>query len=154
MIILEAKRGCYLNACKPVASRGILDSGYNSSLKGQLELDFALALALENFDENDSELIEPEWILETACSAERGQGGRRRLKNPHVLRSIVRETCGLPLENYFFVSLTSDRANPYLDEDNARLLPELFHTAYIRWHAPTVGCSRWADRFSPGPFLA
>ncbi len=68
VIILEANRGCYLNACKPVASRGILRSGYNSSLNGQLELDFALVLALGNFDENDPELIEPEWILETPYS--------------------------------------------------------------------------------------
>src|ERR1700693_5523645 len=55
VFILEAKRGCYLNACKPISSRGIPRSGYNSSLNGQLELDFALALALEGFLENDSE---------------------------------------------------------------------------------------------------
>lgn len=130
VFILEAKRGCYLSACKPVSSRGVPRSGYNSSLNGQLELDYALALALHAFKENDSELVEPEWIKDTPYSMERKEMGRRRLKNQNVLRAVVNEICGLPLENYFFISMTNDRSNPYPSEGNNQVLPELFHPAF------------------------
>jgi hypothetical protein len=136
VVILEAKRGCYLNSCKPVSLRGIPRSGYNSSLNGQLELDFALALALNQFQENDCALTEPEWIVNTPYSTER-HGGRRTLKNRNVLRAVVKEIYGLPLENYFFVTLTSDLVNPYFVERNTQFLPELFHTEYGKqncWH--------------------
>jgi hypothetical protein len=132
VFILEAKRGYYLSACKPISSRGIPRSGYNSSLNGQLELDFALALALEAFHETDSELVEPEWIIDTPYSLERKEIGRRKLKNQNVLGNIVKEICGLPLENYYFVSLTNDRTNPYLDENNSQFFPELFHATHGR----------------------
>jgi hypothetical protein len=127
VIIIEAKRYPYLNACKAISLRGIKGSGFNSSLNGQLELDFALALALGQFNRNDHVLVEPEWIMGTPYALERGEGVRRTLKNPNVLRDVVSRICGLPLENYFLVSLTTDISNPFHDANNASVLPELFH---------------------------
>lgn len=119
-----------MNACKPVSLRGVPRSGYNSSLNGQFELDYALVLALHGFKESDLELVEPDWIMDTPYSLERREIGRRRLKNQNVLRAVVDEICGLPLENYFFISMTNDRNNPYLSEGNNQVLPELFHPAF------------------------
>jgi hypothetical protein len=127
VVIIEAKRHPYVNACKPIHLRGISRSGFNSSLNGQLELDFALALALEQFAETDHELIEPEWITKTPYALERGQGVRRTLKNRNVLRDVVAKICGLPLEHYFFVALTTDSSNPFEEEHQGWILPELFH---------------------------
>lgn len=127
VIIVEAKRHPYVTACKPIHLRGINRSGFNSSLNGQLELDFALALALEQFTGTDHELIEPEWITRTPYALERGEGVRRTLKNRNVLRDVAAKICGLPLEHYFFVSLTTDPSNPFEDEKHTSILPELFH---------------------------
>ena len=130
VIILEAKRFPFVKSCKPVTLRGIRGSGFNSSLNGQLELDFALALALEQFKPNDRELIEPAWIANTPYSAERGDLVLRKLKNRNVLQDVVCKISGLPLPNYFFLSLTADISNPLSNEDCASFLPELFHPTF------------------------
>jgi hypothetical protein len=107
-------------------------------LNGQLELDFALALALEQFDRTDRVLVEPEWIMGTPYALERGVGVRRTLKNPNVLRDVVSRICGLPLENYFFVALTTDESNPFHDANCTSVLPELFHPKHGSdncWHS-------------------
>ena len=69
VFIVEAKRGAYTKACSPKANRGT--SGYNSSLNGQLELNYCLTLALSQFGSDDNELIEPEWILSSPYGVER-----------------------------------------------------------------------------------
>jgi hypothetical protein len=127
VIIVEAKRHPYTTACKPISLRGIDRSGFNSSLNGQLELDFALAAALEQFKLDDQKLIEPEWITKTPYALERGSRVRRVLKNRNVLRDVVPMACGLPFENYFFVSLTTDMLNPFDAANSLNVFPELFH---------------------------
>ncbi len=129
VIIVQAKRGPYAKACRPRTGRGIR-KGFNSCLNGQLELCYALALALEIFTPSCTELVEPQWIMNTPYAVERKRkvsGGLRRLKNPNVLRDVVAGLAGLPLRNYFFLALTTDYSNPFLDQNLAPLFPELCH---------------------------
>jgi hypothetical protein len=128
VIIAQAKRGPYAKACRPRTDRGVRP-GFNSSLNGQLELCYALALALEKFDPSCAQLIEPNWILNTAYAVER-RGNLRRLKNPNVLSDAVAKLAGLPLSNYFFLTLTTDGSNPFSDHNLAPLFPELRHPAF------------------------
>jgi hypothetical protein len=127
VIIVQAKRGPYARACRPRTDRGIR-KGFNSCLNGQLELCYALALALERFTSSSAELVEPQWVMNTPYAVERQLNGRlRRLKNPNVLRDVVAKLAGLPLKNYFFLALTTDCSSPFLDQNLAPLFPELCH---------------------------
>jgi hypothetical protein len=128
VIIVQAKRGRYAKACRARTDRGVR-KGFNSTLNGQLELCYALALALERFTPVCAELVEPDWILNTPYSVERQtiRGHVRRLKNQNVLRDVVARFAGLPLRNYFFLTLTTDCSSPFLDQNLLPLFPELFH---------------------------
>ncbi len=123
VLIVEAKRSIYAKACKPSSFRGA--QGFNSTLNGQLELDYVLGVALSNYRDGHNELIEPEWILSTPYSQER-RGTVRCLKNPAVLRDVVAHFAGLSLENYFYVVVTNDDSDPF-SACQKEFLPELYH---------------------------
>jgi hypothetical protein len=123
VIVLEAKRCPYLKASKSNRVRSA--EGFNSTLNGQLELDYALALALAEHQPTYSELLEPAWVLNTPYAQERN-GRLGRLKNPNVLRGVVSNFAGLPLRHYFFVVLTTDGSNPFSSLIPEDLLPGLY----------------------------
>ncbi|GHV83207.1 hypothetical protein AGMMS50212_05470 [Spirochaetia bacterium] len=122
VFILEAKRGCYQQACNKRAFRGA--QGFNSCLNGQLELNYCLSIALCKFKKGDSELVDPSWVLSSDYNKER-KGSLRTLKNPAVLDSVISKLYGAPSERYYHIILTSDESNP-LDTACPDYLPELF----------------------------
>jgi hypothetical protein len=143
-IIVEAKRTELVSACAPRSQRG--QKGFNSTLNGQLELDYCLAMALSEYHEGDTELVEPEWVLSSPYKNER-KGELRRLKNPAVLKDVVSLIGGLPLDCYYFLVITNDEQNPFLrvsgDDD---YLPELFRPD-LSGHTFTDFWSEYRRRF-------
>ena len=136
VFILEAKRGTYLKACKDKSARG--SEGYNSSLNGQLELNYCLTKALEKFRAGDNILIEPEWILETPYKNER-KGNLRCLKRSSIIKNVVSKFASEPIENYFHIILTNDNENP-LDNTEKRYLPELFVKTTVNGKLDIYNC--------------
>jgi len=122
VIIIEAKRTELASACAPRSQRG--QKGFNSTLNGQLELDYCLAMALSEYHEGDTELVEPEGVLSSPYKNERN-GTLRRLKNRAVLEDVVSLICGIPRDQYYFLVITNDEQNPFpcVSDD---YLPELF----------------------------
>lgn len=122
VFIVEAKRVGYARACWPKTKRAT--RGFNSTLNGQLELDYCLALALSCFKDGDRQLIEPGWI--PSSRYERGgKGTRRSLKNRAVLDAVVSKLYGAPLERYYYIVIINEEENP-LDKVNEVYLPELY----------------------------
>jgi len=122
VIIVEAKRTDLASACVPCSQRG--QQGFNSTLNGQLELDYCLAMALSEHHEGDTELVEPEWVLSSPYKNER-KGRIRRLKNRAVLEDVVSLIGGVPSDRYYFLVITNDEQNPFLRVSDD-ILPELF----------------------------
>jgi hypothetical protein len=127
VVILEAKRLDYRKVCAPPATRG--GAGYNSFLNGQLELNHCLALALSNYQDEDLDLREPDWILHSPYNSDR-RGKLRALKNPAVIEQIVRPFSGLPFHSYFHLVITTDTSNPFENTANRDFWPELYHPDY------------------------
>lgn len=120
VIIVEAKRTDFKSSCNK--RRG--DDGYNSTMKGQLELDYRLAMALSKFRKGDSELAEPEWVLATDYKGNL-KGKPRRLQKSNVLRDVASLFSGEEFGHYYYLVITTDEANP-LDKPGETFLPELF----------------------------
>ena len=121
-VIVEAKRTDFASACAPRSQRG--QQGFNSTLNGQLELDYCLAMALSEYRSEAAELVEPEWVLSSPYGNER-QGRLRRLRNPAVLEDVVSLVSGIPLDRYYFLVITNDEQNPF-PRVTEEYLPELF----------------------------
>lgn len=113
VVLFEAKRGTYYAAMK---SRG--EEGFNSSINGQLELNYRLTLALSVFSPKDKVLEETSWISDTRYET------LRKLKNPNVIEKVVKPISGLGLSSYYHVILTNDRTNPLMS--GSSILPELY----------------------------
>jgi len=122
VIILEAKRTVYEKACRPVSCRG--QKGFNSTLNGQLELDFCLAMALSQYKDGSTKLIEPGWVLNTPYNEDR-KGNLRYVKNPNVLRQLAAPLSGKDLSQYYYLIITTDMENP-LTTASENLLPQVF----------------------------
>ena len=122
VIIVEAKRTDLASACAPRSQRG--QQGFNSTLNGQLELDYCLAMALSEYHEGDTELVEAEWMLSSPYKNER-KGTLRRLKNRAVIEDVVSLIEGIPLDQYYFLVITNEEQNPFLRVSDD-ILPELF----------------------------
>jgi len=120
VFIFEAKRGSYSKSIKSSSLRGT--AGYNSSLNGQLELNYSLALALSNFDKCNDNLIEPDWILKTNYNNER-KGYCRSLKNKNVIKNVALPVAGLNIKQYYHLILTNENKNPLLENN---IFPEIF----------------------------
>ncbi|MCL1812493.1 MAG: hypothetical protein FWG29_03100 [Treponema sp.] len=135
IFILEAKQGKYLNSSTDNSSRNI--EKYNSSLNGQLELNYCLSLALSNFKLGDTILVEPEWILKTPYNDDR-KGKLRCLKDAKVIKNVIPCLSSEPLENYFHVILTSDNENPLKLNNTKGKLPQLFTKEIINDELKTI----------------
>lgn len=125
VLVIEAKRKPYARSCGK--DRG--DKGYNSTLKGQLELDYVLAVSLSNFGAERTNLTEPDWIAATPYAKGRGEECRAILNNQAVLNAYARKLAGLPLDDYFYVVLTTDIENPLIDPQDDSMLPEIYEAS-------------------------
>lgn len=86
IFFLDAKGNTYLKSQNNSSERD--KEGYNSSINGQLELNYCLSRTLMNFGEGAEVLIAPEWMLKTGYNVER-KGQLRLLKNKAVIDSVV-----------------------------------------------------------------
>ena len=144
VIIVEAKLKEFVSACSPRSKRG--QRGFNSSLNGQLELDYCLAMALSEYHGGATELVEPKWVLSSPYKNERN-GKLRRLKNRAVLEDVVSLICGIPLDQYYFLVITNDEQNPFPCVSD-EYLPELFKPESSgRIPSFTNGWSEYRRRF-------
>lgn len=101
-------------------------SGFNYSINGQLELNYCLTLALEQFSKKkDQKLVEPDWVLKTSYNEER-VGKQRYVKNPEVINNIIRPITGNSVKqsSYYHIIVTNDKKNPFQDSNN--YFPSLF----------------------------
>ncbi len=124
VVLLEAKLGCYQEACWLPVRRG--RDGFNSRLNGQLELNHCLTLALNKYQMGDHRLIDPEWVLQTPYAAARPRGARRRVNDPSVRQQIVEPLINSGADLFLHVIVTADQHNPLEDEDVQCWLPEIF----------------------------
>jgi hypothetical protein len=112
VVLLEAKRGTYERSSWPHDRRHEL--GFNSTINGQVELNYRLALGLSAFmPEVHTRLIEPSWVTEIAAYAQTYPGGRRSLKKAAVLKQVVARLANQPATQYFHVVVTSDDTCPF-----------------------------------------
>jgi hypothetical protein len=111
VLLLEAKLATYEKSSWPNTRRQ--DSGFNSKINGQIELNHRLALALTSFDADaHTKLAEPGWILDTPYDLA-VPGTPRHVKKPTVLDLVARRLAGLPLERYIHAVITTDEAAPW-----------------------------------------
>jgi hypothetical protein len=122
VFIVEAKRVEYSKASASPSQRDA--PGYNSTINGQLELDFCLAMSLSMFREGQDCLCEPAWVPQSPYGQER-KGRLRCLKKRIVLNEVAEKIAGLPLENYFYITITHDQNNPFTS-DPTTSLPEIY----------------------------
>jgi len=122
LVIVEAKRTSLEQASQSCCNRG--SEKFNSCLNGQLELNYCLTRALSKFKAEDTELVEPNWILSTPYNKER-KGRLRSLKKGGVLRTIVDEIAGVKLKECYHLIVTNEPTNPF-DVCESSMLPELF----------------------------
>ena len=117
VLFVEAKRGTYVHTSRVSTQRAL--PGFNSSLNGQIELNYRLSLALADFlPEIPGPLSEPDWMLRTPYLP-RHPGRPRYLKKPAVLRDVIEagKLFGSPSNRYFHLAITSDRVNPFANKD-------------------------------------
>jgi hypothetical protein len=120
VFIIEAKLSTYEKACMDNTDKS--KEKFNSSLNGQLELNYRLSIALSEFKANDARLIEPELI-----SQKYDKDKRRKVYKKYVLDKIVSKLSGECLRNYYYIVLINDKCNPFINiSPNPNLLPQLF----------------------------
>jgi hypothetical protein len=149
VIIVEAKLKDFVSACAPRSQRGQKGSKFNSKLNGQLELDYRLAMALSEYRDGATELVEPKWVLSSDYNEdnEERKGKLRRLKNRAVLEDVVSLIGGIPLDRYYFLVITNDGQNPFPCVSD-EYLPELFKPESSgRIPSFTNGWSEYRRRF-------
>ena len=137
VFIVEAKLSSFEKSCT-VNDR--IEKGYNSTLKGQLELNYCLSLALSKFKQSDSQLVEPDWIKGTPYVEERKskpslKSQVRYLKKNSILKDIVPELSGISLNNYYHIVVTKEDENPLIG--NKAFHPDIYteqHCSESQWH--------------------
>jgi len=119
LIFFEAKITTYSQSRKNRE-----EEKFNSSINGQLELNYRLTIALSEFTSGNRILKEPSWIAKTPYINERYRK-LRILKDEKVIEKIVKPIVDLNIDNrnYYHIILTKDYTNPLLTENN---LPQLF----------------------------
>jgi hypothetical protein len=127
VIITEAKR-VQFERCR-TKDRG--EEHYNSTLKGQLELNYILSVALSVYqcDDCGGVLTEPTWITRTPYMLGRKQPGPKILKNQVLLRSVVSKLSYLPIDNYYHLVITTDAENPFDNPRCSAKFPEIYQAA-------------------------
>jgi len=119
-ILLEAKRVSYNKSSKNSSER--INQKFNSSINGQLELNYCLTLALTSFISDNNTLEEPSWILRTNYNDER-EGELRKVINPYVIEQLAKQIICSEISSYYHIILTNEDTNPLNNNFN---LPELY----------------------------
>lgn len=128
IILFEAKTGSYKESSKNSSQRA--NENFNSSINGQLELNYCLSLALSNFYPENHVLEEPSWILNTRYNEERCDE-LRKVSNPNVIEKLVKPFISSDIHSYYHIILTNEDSNPLTRSYN---LPELYDKDNInRW---------------------
>jgi hypothetical protein len=107
-------------------TKGMAQKGYNSSINGQLSLDYRLALTLNDY-KGEGILQESESIFE-AYREELGDynPGPRKAGKFELIESIVkRYFLDLPLNNAYFVAMTRDRGKNPMDNVDDDFKPKV-----------------------------
>lgn len=112
-VFLEAKVVPYQFSARP-NSQGMRDRGYNSSINGQLSLDFRFALAVQDFGGGPRLTEEDEVFRFYAESLHESSRLPRRLHKTQTIREIVVPLLqGLRIGEAYFVAMTADDASPF-----------------------------------------
>lgn len=119
VIIFEAKLSSYGDSSKNPSYRGT--DNFNSTINGQLELNYCLTLAMSEFTLESTVLEEPSWILKTRYNVERN-GILRKMKNTNIIENIVKSFAVSNIRSYYHIILTDENSNPLITNVN---LPEL-----------------------------
>lgn len=120
IIIFEAKLSNYGDSSKNPSLRGT--DKFNSTINGQLELNYCLALAMSEFTHESSVLEEPSWILKTRYNVERN-GKLRIMKDVNIIENMVKPFAISNICSYYHIILTDEISNPLIKNVN---LPELY----------------------------
>ena len=110
ILFIETKTTCYEASAKSNATGMVSKTSFNSSINGQLSLDYRFAFALSSRGEQSYWVVEPQALFEqySRCLKETAKGPRK-LKKSLTLRTIVdRWLRELHLSHCFFVALTRD----------------------------------------------
>lgn len=137
VFIIEAKRTSFEKSC---SNKNRTDKGYNSTLKGQLELNYCLSLSLSNFKQSDNILVEPDWIKKTPYYEERKskpslKEEMRYLKKSNIINDIVFELSGMTMDNYYHIVITKENDNPL--KGDKQYHPEIYteqHYSENQWN--------------------
>lgn len=122
-VIVEAKATFY-SASAMSNDQGMKAKGYNSSINGQLSLDYRLALALQDYD-GERSIQEPLKIFRQYEKQLGDPKARpRRAAKPQLMSEIVEPYLrGLRLQDTFFVAMTRDVDSKPLCQAQADKLP-------------------------------
>jgi len=112
-VFLEAKIVPYQFSARP-NSQGMRDRGYNSSINGQLSLDFRFALAVQDFG-GGPRLTEKEEVFRFYAESlhENSRLPRRLHKTQTIREMVVPLLQGLRMREAYFVAMTADDASPF-----------------------------------------
>jgi hypothetical protein len=126
--------------------KGMKQKAFNSSINGQISLNYRLALALENYS-GESVLTESVDIFEQYQEKISDYNNvPRKAGKPELLRRIInRFMIGLKLEKTFFVAITRDPPPNPIKNCPQDLLPLLIDES---------GNNRWPDLSSQVGFLS
>lgn len=139
-VIIETKTTLYHDSAKQ-NDKGMDVKGYNSSINGQLSLDYRLTLALQDYDDNRKAVEEPSPIFEWYKKRlkETRDKPRKVRKRQLIDEIVIPYLKGLKLQNTFFVAMTTDKdTNPLkLVDDNTKpvVLDENGKDVWARWSA-------------------
>lgn len=155
IVLVEAKAKSYKKSSQFDNPERRAKQGFNSSINGQLELNYRLSKVLSNYKPvdriwgNTDRILEEEpWVLNSGYrynlpNSKTNKNSNlqlkrvSRLKHSVVMGNIVNRISGEPIENYFHVVITNDRTNPFLDPRSN--LPRIFSTN-------SLNKSQWESR--------
>ena len=124
-VFIEAKAIPY-NASAMSNKNGMKQNGYNSSINGQIPLNYRLALALERYSEG-SFLEEPMGIFEQYKKRiyDYNKGPRKAGKPQLIKRIVVPYMNDFKIERAYFVSITKDLPPNPINTTDVDFLPLL-----------------------------
>ena len=117
ILFMETASTSFFDASSLSIKRG--EEGYNQTLKGKLELNYRLTLALQEYHKTNlvSFLQEPVWL------SQQYQDINRTVKDTETLSRVVHPLLNVKKISYGYLILTTDEYNPLLE--TSEWLPEL-----------------------------
>ncbi|MHC4660139.1 MAG: hypothetical protein ACYS8W_00495 [Planctomycetota bacterium] len=118
VFFLEAKRSTYLESAMKRGNRR--KKGFNSSINGQIELNYRFSRALLN--RKPGEIKESSEVF-----AAYGENKARILKNPFTIEKVVQKMECKDNMDFYHLILTSDDSNPFISGDTDDYFPGFFN---------------------------